>query len=186
MGGRRAPGRRRLRAIDQNRQAIHIPSPLDGEIEKLGVELNGTYIPIGVSGRLGLANQSAQDSNAFSAGAGSVNQRVKAKASGFYRADDWDLVDAEKAGRKQLESVDRKDLPKEMQALSPGSRPGLRGRQGQGTRRTPGEDPEAQRGAGQVCRRPPGGTSPQRGCEDPRRRHGGNPPGTSKAKGFLK
>jgi len=107
------------RAIDQNRQAVHTPCPLDGEIEKLGGELNKTYIPIGAAGTAGVANQAAQDSNAMSAGAGSVGQRMKAKASGFYRADDWDLVDAEKAGRKKLESVDKKDLPPEMQALSP-------------------------------------------------------------------
>jgi hypothetical protein len=106
-------------AIDQNRQAVHIPCPLDADIEKLGAELNKTYIPIGAAGTAGHANQMAQDSNAFSAGAGSVNQRMMAKASGFYRADDWDLVDAEKAGRKKLESVDKKELPKEMQTMSP-------------------------------------------------------------------
>jgi hypothetical protein len=106
-------------AIDQNRQAVHIPCPLDGEIEQLGLELNKTYIPIGAAGSAGLANQAAQDTNAASAGAGSVGQRMKAKASALYRADDWDLVDAEKAGRKKLESVDKKDLPAELQALSP-------------------------------------------------------------------
>ncbi len=106
-------------AIDQNRQAIHIPCPLDGEIEKLGLELNKTYIPIGAAGTAGFANQAAQDANASGAGAGSVNQRMMAKASGFYRADDWDLVDAERAGRKKLESVDKKDLPQEMQAMTP-------------------------------------------------------------------
>lgn len=106
-------------AIDQGRQAIHIPCPLDGEIETLGLELNKTYIPLGSAGRLGLANQAAQDANASSAGAGSVNQRAKAKASAFYRADAWDLVDAEKSGQKKLESVDKQDLPEEMRSMSP-------------------------------------------------------------------
>lgn len=105
--------------IDQGRQAIHIPSPQDGEIERLGVELNKTYIPIGEKGYSSLQNQAAQDGNAMKAGAGAVNERAKAKASSFYRADSWDLVDAEKSGSKKLESIDKKDLPKEMQTMKP-------------------------------------------------------------------
>jgi len=105
--------------IDQGRQAVHIPSPQDGEIERLGVELNKTYIPIGEKGYSSFQNQAAQDSNAMKAGAGATNERAKAKASGFYRADSWDLVDAEKAGSKKLESMDKKDLPKEMQTMQP-------------------------------------------------------------------
>jgi hypothetical protein len=105
--------------IDQDRQAVHIPSPQDGEIERLGVELNKTYIPIGEKGYSSFQNQAAQDANARKAGAGAANQRARAKASSFYRADSWDLVDAEKSGAKKLESIDKKDLPKEMQAMRP-------------------------------------------------------------------
>ncbi len=105
--------------IDQDRQAVHIPSPQDREIERLGGELNKTYIPIGEKGYSSLQNQAAQDSNAMKAGAGAVNERSKAKASGFYRADSWDLVDAEKSGSKKLETMDKKELPKEMQSMKP-------------------------------------------------------------------
>ena len=105
--------------IDQDLQAVHIPSPQDREIERLGGELNKTYIPIGEKGYSSLQNQAAQDSNAMKAGAGAANERSKAKASGFYRADSWDLVDAEKSGSKKLESMDKKDLPKEMQSMKP-------------------------------------------------------------------
>lgn len=105
--------------IDQDRQAVHIPSPQDQEIERLGGELNKTYIPIGEKGYSSLQNQAAQDSNAMKAGAGAVNERSKAKASGFYRADSWDLVDAEKSGSKKLETMDKKELPKEMQSMKP-------------------------------------------------------------------
>ncbi len=105
--------------IDQDRQAVHIPSPQDCEIERLGGELNKTYIPIGEKGYSSLQNQAAQDSNAMKAGAGAVNERSKAKASGFYRADSWDLVDAEKSGSKKLETMDKKELPKEMQSMKP-------------------------------------------------------------------
>lgn len=105
--------------IDQDRQAVYIPSPQDRDIERLGVELNKTYIPIGEKGYSSLQNQAAQDSNAMKSGAGAINERAKAKASGFYRADGWDLVDAEKSGSKKLESMDKKDLPKEMQSMKP-------------------------------------------------------------------
>lgn len=105
--------------IDQDRQAVHIPSPQDRDIERLGGELNKTYIPIGEKGYSSLQNQAAQVSNAMKAGAGAVNERSKAKASSFYRADSWDLVDAEKSGSKKLESMDKKDLPKEMQSMKP-------------------------------------------------------------------
>ncbi len=106
-------------SIDQDRQAVHISSPQDVEIERLGLELNKTYIPIGEQGALSYKIQAAQDSNAATAGAGAANQRAQAKASSFYRADAWDLVDAEKSGSKKLESMDKKDLPKEMQSMKP-------------------------------------------------------------------
>lgn len=105
-------------AIDQGKQAIHIPCPLDSEIDRLGLELNKTYVPLGEAGVRGASNQTAQDANATAAAPGSFSQRAVAKASGLYRNDSWDLVDAEKAGKKKLESVDKKDLPKEMQAMS--------------------------------------------------------------------
>ncbi len=106
-------------AIDQNQAVVHIPAPQDAEIARLGAELNRTYIPIGEKGKEAKVNQEVQDANAASLGMGSSNQRAVAKASTFYRAESWDLVDAEKAGTRKLESVDTKDLPKEMQAMKP-------------------------------------------------------------------
>jgi hypothetical protein len=106
-------------AIDQNQAAMHIPAPQDAEIARLGAELNQTYIPIGEKGKEAKVNQEAQDANAASLGLGSSNQRAVAKASTFYRAESWDLVDAEKAGTRKLESLDKQDLPKEMQAMKP-------------------------------------------------------------------
>jgi hypothetical protein len=109
-------------AIDQDQVAVHIPSPQDDEISRLGVALNKTYIPIGERGQKGYANQAEQDANAAKAGLGSVHQRAVAKSSSFYRAESWDLVDAEKSGTLKLEAVDKKDLPKELQALPPEER----------------------------------------------------------------
>lgn len=101
-------------AIDQDHKAIRIPAPQDEEIERLGITLNRTYIPLGVAGIRSLANQAEQDSNARSTRA--MGQRAQAKASGFYRNESWDLVDLVAAGRN-LESVEKKDLPQELQGL---------------------------------------------------------------------
>lgn len=109
-------------AINQDEVAVHIPAPQDGEITRLGLELNRTYVPIGERGRQGRANQAEQDANAEKAGAGSVSQRAQAKASSLYRAESWDLVDAEKSGSLRLETLDRKDLPPELQSLTPAQR----------------------------------------------------------------
>jgi len=106
-------------SIDQERHGVHLSAPQDTEIERLGVELNSTYIPIGVEGARSAMNQATQDTNATKSGAGSMNQRAQAKASSFYRADAWDLVDAEKAGKKKLESMDKKELPIELQKMTP-------------------------------------------------------------------
>jgi hypothetical protein len=106
-------------AIDQSQVAVHVPSPQDPEITRLGAELNKTYIPIGERGKKGYANQAEQDANAARAGAGSLNQRAVAKSSSFYRAENWDLVDAERAGTMKLEAIDRSDLPRELQAMKP-------------------------------------------------------------------
>jgi hypothetical protein len=104
--------------IDQDQRIIHIPAPQDQEIEKLGLELNHTYIPVGEAGIAAYANQSAQDTNAINIGSGALNQRAKAKASSFYRNESWDLVDGDKAGTHKLEVVKKKDLPKALQSMS--------------------------------------------------------------------
>jgi hypothetical protein len=119
-GARRGGGT--YMAIDQDEVAVHLAAPQDDEIARLGLELNRTYLPMGESGRQGLANQAEQDTNALKAGAGSVHQRAVAKASGLYKAEGWDLVDAERSGTLKLESLDRKELPKELQALAPSER----------------------------------------------------------------
>ncbi len=106
-------------SIDHNQKVVHIPSPQDKELDRLGLELNKTYLAFGATGRAAAANQVAQDSNASLAGGGARFERAKAKASSFYTNESWDLVDAEKKGQKKLESIDKKDLPKEMQAMKP-------------------------------------------------------------------
>src|SRR6185369_15587855 len=52
--------------IDQNSAVVHIEAPQDKEIARLGVELNGTYIAYGASGKTAARRQAAQDVNAMS------------------------------------------------------------------------------------------------------------------------
>ena len=104
--------------IDQNQKAVHIEAPQDKEIEKLGTDLNKTYVPYGAKGKAGMENQKAQDKNASSAGSGSNLQRQVCKASHNYNNDRWDLVDAIKKGTVKLEDIKEEDLPEEMRKMS--------------------------------------------------------------------
>jgi hypothetical protein len=105
--------------IDQNRAVVHFEAPQDKEIARLGVELNKTYVAFGARGRESQTRQQLQDRNASDYwAAGAPVQRSLAKASANYRNSDWDLVDASKEGKVQLEALKTEDLPTEMQKLN--------------------------------------------------------------------
>jgi len=108
-------------AIDQNVKAVYIPAPQDQEIAKLGLELNKTYLGYGSGAAVGAGRQSAQDANVASAPAANVQRQV-AKASAAYSNSSWDVVDAVKSGELDLEKVDSKKLPAEMQKMTPAQR----------------------------------------------------------------
>ncbi len=104
--------------IDQNQQVAHIDAPQDEELNRLNAELNKTYIPYGESGAQFKERQAAQDMNARTYGAGNVAQRAISKASSGYRNVAWDLVDALKYGEIDIEEIDKKHLPEQLQNLS--------------------------------------------------------------------
>ena len=108
--------------IDQNRKIAHIAAPQDEEIQRLGAELNGTYIAYGKRGEAGAANQIGQDANAVGLSLEVNVQRQLAKASVHYRNGAWDLVDAVRDGQAAVEKLSEDDLPKEMQKMSPAER----------------------------------------------------------------
>lgn len=108
-------------AIDQNAQVAHIAAPQDGEIERLGEQLNTTYIAYGQAGRAGADRQNAQDANSKT-NVGANVSRMVTKASANYANSTWDLVDAKKEGKVDLEKIDPKDLPAEMQKMTPAQR----------------------------------------------------------------
>ncbi|MFH1706613.1 MAG: vWA domain-containing protein [Planctomycetota bacterium] len=108
--------------IDQNSTEVPIPAPQDVEIVRLGEALNATYIAYGRAGEEAGKRQLAQDANAAGAGAPAAAQRAEAKASEMYRNDGWDLVDAEKEGKKDVSTMPADELPAEMQAMTPAER----------------------------------------------------------------
>jgi Mg-chelatase subunit ChlD len=110
----------RFAAIDQN-HAVAIATPMDAELGRLSMELNKTYVAYGSTGRAHLANQAAQDKNAESAGGYVAATRSAAKASAMYSNEEWDLVDAQKHGKKVAEMAPGA-LPPAVAALPPAKR----------------------------------------------------------------
>lgn len=112
----------RFMSIDQNYRPPEIAAPQDAEIARLGAEMNKTYIAYGTAGGSGKARQEAQDTNAASAAPSANVQRQVAKSQAFYSNASWDLVDAKKEGSVDLDKVDVKDLPPEMQKMTAAER----------------------------------------------------------------
>lgn len=116
-----ALGKGQFAAINQHR-VVAIATPQDEELRRLSEELNKTYVAYGARGRSALANQAAQDKNAERASAPAAASRAAGKASGLYRADDWDLVDATAHGDKKPKTMPAAELPPEMREMEPEAR----------------------------------------------------------------
>ncbi len=112
-----ALGSGKYAAIDQNR-VVAIATPMDGELAKLSNELNKTYVGYGVVAKEKAAKQMAMDGAAGAAGAPVAASRAAAKASTLYRNDEWDLVDAQKHGKKDVARMKAEELPAPMQRMS--------------------------------------------------------------------
>ena len=104
--------------IDQNAKVVHIAAPQDAEIARLGVDLNATYIGYGAQREARAILQAQQDTNAVKMGRGSSVQRAVSKSNAFYRNAKWDLVDAVRENKLELDKLDEKDLPEEMKKMS--------------------------------------------------------------------
>lgn len=89
----------------------------DSRMLDLNSRLNGTYIPYGAYGSQNSARQIEQDRRAAGYGEVYLAQRAMTKASGAYRNDDWDLVDAVSAGKVDLKAVPEDQLPPEMRSM---------------------------------------------------------------------
>ncbi len=107
----------RYMSINQDQKIVEIPAPQDGEIAKLGVTLNKTYLPYGTMGQTGYARQSAQDTNAVNSSPSALVTRSISKSNAFYCNDTWDLVDAIKNGKCKLDELKDEDLPESLRKL---------------------------------------------------------------------
>lgn len=106
--------------IDHNRAVVHVDAPQDAEIVKLNTELNKTYLAYGKKGVSKKNDQLVQDNNATKKEAsGAALQRAVSKSSTNYWNSSWDLVDACKQKDFDITKIDKKDLPKEMQKMTP-------------------------------------------------------------------
>lgn len=104
--------------IDHNKKIVHIVTPYDDEIIILNKKLNGTYIYFGNRGYENYSKQSIQDANAISVNEKIAVDRTISKSSRLYNNSNWDLVDAMKKNKIDLEKIDKKLLPKELQNKS--------------------------------------------------------------------
>jgi len=105
-------------SIDHNNKVAYINAPQDKRLAELNSTLNRTYIPYGALGKANIARQSAQDLNASAISGGLLAQRTRSKASAHYGNATWDLIDAEKEGKIDLDKISEAQLPEKMRAMS--------------------------------------------------------------------
>ncbi|MFC1679455.1 FlgO family outer membrane protein [Elusimicrobiota bacterium] len=111
--------------IDQDRTVVAIRAPQDDEIERLGRELNQTYIPYGSRGRSSMMRQEAQDKEAMGlSGGGAAVQRALFKAKKQYNAGaaSWDAVTLVEKGEKSVDELKPEELPADLRNKSPKAR----------------------------------------------------------------
>jgi hypothetical protein len=113
--------------IDQQRAkndlALHIKTPYDDKINKLGVDLNKTYVAYGKLGAEKALNQVEQDRAAAGAAPGAALARGEAKANALYKNSAWDLVDRLKDDPKfDVNKIPEADLPEDMKKMKPEER----------------------------------------------------------------
>lgn len=104
--------------IDSNRDAFHVDTPYDKDINVYNDSLNGTYMGYGQKGRYRMDKQEAEDANAYSKGAGITSERAISKSNANYYNGDWDLIDAQKNADFSLDSIKKEDLPEELKGKS--------------------------------------------------------------------
>lgn len=104
-------------SINHNHRLAYVNAPQDKRLAELNAELNKTYIPYGSHGHKNANRQAVQDANSSNISGGLLAKRAKSKASGYYRNSTWDLVDAEKEGKVDLNTMEEKDLPAPMRSM---------------------------------------------------------------------
>lgn len=105
-------------AINQNSLTVQIDTPYDDKIIKLNIRLNGTYLGYGSAAAELQERQVAQDMNASGVNRGVAVKRAVAKSSNYYKNTTWDLVDAYEEDEEAVLSLEKEELPEELQKMS--------------------------------------------------------------------
>jgi hypothetical protein len=105
-------------AIDHNKEVVHISTPYDEIIIKLNSKLNTTYISYGTLGKSKIIAQEVQDGNALAMQEAVAVKRAVSKSSRLYNNKKWDLVDAYDDAEFEISSVEKDELPDELQGKS--------------------------------------------------------------------
>ncbi|MFH1540700.1 MAG: CsgG/HfaB family protein [Elusimicrobiota bacterium] len=109
--------------IDQEVQVVAITAPQDEEIQRLGSELNKTFIPYGSEGKKSLDIQIEQDKNVCKeemkeAGAQVQRAMFKAKAQYNDASVSWDIVGQVESKNIKVEDIKKEGLPRELQNMN--------------------------------------------------------------------
>jgi hypothetical protein len=104
--------------IDQNQEIVHVETPYDDELVKLGQQLNNTYIAYGNYGDEYKKRQAEQDQNAGSLSSSVLVERTVTKSTNQYKNESWDLVDADKEGKVKIDDLPKDQLPEEMKNMN--------------------------------------------------------------------
>ena len=105
-------------AINHNKATTYVSTPFDQQILDLNTKLNGTYVSYGANGRIKLAEQAVQDTNASGYSSANAVNRTVSKSSHLYKNSNWDLVDAVENDFVDLKKIKRDQLPAELKDKS--------------------------------------------------------------------
>lgn len=105
-------------AINHNKSTVYVSTPFDQQILDLNTKLNGTYVSYGSKGKIKLAEQAAQDSNASGYSNANAVNRTVSKSSHLYINSSWDLVDAVQNDSLYLKKIKKEQLPEDLKDKS--------------------------------------------------------------------
>lgn len=104
-------------SIEQDQQVV-VTTPFDAQLTDLSAVINTTYVAYGRERGYWAANQGAQDFNAAGMNPAAAAQRCQTKATSLYNNPHWDLVDACRDAKFEIDKVKKEDLPEELRAMT--------------------------------------------------------------------
>jgi len=107
----------RFAAIDQSIGAITVETPFDAELLQLSHKFSAVSLPYGAVGEARWTNQRVQDVNAAQMNVATAASRAAAKCSVLYCSASWDLIDACRDAKFDLEAIPDAELPEAMRGM---------------------------------------------------------------------